>query len=43
MISLSGCVAELGVDGVERNALARAFECTKEHWISSSESKVMII
>jgi len=43
VISLSGCVAELGVDGVERNALARAFERINEHWILSSESKVMII
>jgi len=42
-LSLCGCVAELGVDGVERSALARAFQCTKERWISLSESKVMII
>ncbi len=31
MISLSGCVAELGVGGVEGSALARAFQHTKEH------------
>ncbi len=43
MLSLSSCVFELGVDDVERNALARTFQCTKENWISSSESKVMII
>ncbi len=43
MISLSGCVVELGVDGVERSALARAFQHTKERWISSNGSKVMII
>jgi hypothetical protein len=29
VISLSGCVAELGVGGVERSALAKAFQCTK--------------
>jgi hypothetical protein len=43
VISLSGCVAELGVGGVERRALARAFQRTKEYWISSSGSKVMIV
>ncbi len=43
MILLFGCVAELGVDGVKRSALARAFQCTKECWISLSGSKVMII
>ncbi len=43
MISLSDCVAELGVGGVERSALAKAFQCTKECWISLSGSKVMII
>ncbi len=43
MISLSGCVAELGVDGVERRALARTFQRTKECWILLSGSKVMII
>jgi hypothetical protein len=36
VISLSGCVAELGVSGVEWNALARAFQRTKERQISSS-------
>ncbi len=29
MISLSGCVAELGVGGLERNASARAFNTLK--------------
>jgi hypothetical protein len=43
VISLSGCVAELGVGGVKRSALARAFQRTKECWISLSRSKVMII
>jgi hypothetical protein len=43
VISLSSCVAELGVGGVERNALVKTFQRTKEHWISSSESKVMIV
>jgi hypothetical protein len=43
VISLSSCVAELGVGDVERNDLARAFQRTKEHQISSSGSKVMII
>jgi hypothetical protein len=43
VISLSGCVAELGVDGVERRALARTFQRTKECWILLSGSKVMII
>ncbi len=43
MISLFDCVAELGVGGVERSAMARAFQRTKEHQISSSGSKVMII
>jgi hypothetical protein len=42
MISLFGCVVELGVDCVERSALAKAFQSTKEHWISSNRSKVMI-
>ncbi len=41
VISLSGCVAELQVGGVERSALARAFQRTKEHWILVSRSKVM--
>ncbi len=43
MISLSGCVVELEVNGVERSASMRAFQRTKEHQISSSGSKVMII
>jgi len=43
VIFLFGCVAELGVDGVERSTLVRAFQRTKERWISFSESKVMII
>jgi len=43
VIFLSGCVAELGVGGVERSTLARAFQHTKECWISLSGSKVMII
>jgi hypothetical protein len=43
VISLSSCVAKLGVGGVERNALAKAFQRTKERWILSSGSKVMII
>ncbi len=43
MISLFGCVAEMGVSGVERSALARAFQRTKECRISSNGSKVMII
>jgi hypothetical protein len=43
VISLSGCVAALGVGGVKRRTLVRAFQCTKEHWISLSRSKVMII
>jgi hypothetical protein len=38
-----GCVAELEVGGVEWSALARAFQRTKEHWISLSRSKVMIV
>jgi hypothetical protein len=41
--SLSGSVAELGMGGVEWSALVRAFQRTKEHWISLSGSKVMII
>jgi hypothetical protein len=36
VISLSGCVTELGVSGVEKSALARAFQRPKEHRISSS-------
>jgi hypothetical protein len=36
VILLSGCVAELGVGGVKRSALARAFQHTKECWISFS-------
>ncbi len=43
MISLSACEAELGLDDVERSASMRAFQRTKEHWISLSGSKVMII
>jgi hypothetical protein len=43
VISLSGCVVELGLGGVERSTLARDFQCTKERWISLSGSKVMII
>jgi len=43
VISFFGCVAELGVGGVKRSTLARAFQCTKECWISLSGSKVMII
>ncbi len=43
MISLSGGVAKLEVGDVKRSALARAFQCTKECWISLSGSKVMII
>jgi len=43
VISLFGCVAELGVGGVKRSASARAFQCTKEHWILLNGSKVMII
>jgi hypothetical protein len=43
VISLSGCVTELGVGGVERSTSVRAFQRAKEHWISLSRSKVMII
>jgi hypothetical protein len=43
VISLSSCVVELGVGAIERSALAKAFQRTKEHWISLSGSKVMII
>jgi hypothetical protein len=43
VISLFGCVVELGVDGVESSASVRAFQCTKERWILLNESKVMII
>ncbi len=43
MISLSGCVAELGVSGVDRNALAKTFQRTKKRQISSSGSKVMTV
>jgi hypothetical protein len=43
VISLFGWVAELGVGDVERSTSARAFQCTKEHQILSSKSKVMII
>ncbi len=43
VISLSGCVAKLGVGGVERSTLAKVFQLTKERWILLSESKVMII
>ncbi len=43
MISLSGCVAELGVGGVKRNALVRVFQRTEECWILLSGSKVIII
>jgi len=43
VISLSGCVAKLGVGGVERSASVRAFQLTKERWISSSGLKVMIV
>ncbi len=43
MISLSGCVAELGVGVVKKSALARTFQRTKECWISLNGSKVMII
>jgi hypothetical protein len=42
MISPSGCVVELGVGGVKRSALAKAFQRTKECWISLNGSKVMI-
>jgi hypothetical protein len=41
VISLFGCVAESKVGGVDRNALIRAFQRTKERWIPSSGSKVM--
>jgi hypothetical protein len=41
VISLFGCVVESEVGGVKRSALVRAFQCTKERWISLSESKVM--
>jgi hypothetical protein len=43
VISLFGCVAELGVSGVKRKASVRAFQRTKECQISSSGSKVMIV
>jgi hypothetical protein len=43
VILLFGCVVELGMGGVEGSALARAFQCTNEHQISSSRSKVMIV
>jgi hypothetical protein len=43
VISLSGCVAKLGVGGVERNTSVRAFQRTKERWILLSRLKVMII
>jgi hypothetical protein len=36
VILLSDCVTELGVGGVKRRALARAFQRTKECWISLS-------
>jgi hypothetical protein len=32
VILFFGCVAKLGVDGVERSALVRAFQRTKECW-----------
>jgi hypothetical protein len=43
VIFLSGCVTELRMGGVESSTLARAFQRTKERWISLSRSKVMII
>jgi len=43
VILFSSCVAELGVGGVERSTLARAFQRTKERWILLNGSKVMII
>jgi hypothetical protein len=43
VISLSGCVAKLGMNGAERSALVRAFQRTKKRLISSSGSKVMIV
>ncbi len=41
MILLFGCVAKLGVGGVKWSTSVRAFQCTKERWISLSRSKVM--
>ncbi len=43
MISLFDCMAELIVNGVERSALARAFQCTKKRRISLSGSKVIFV
>jgi len=43
VIFLSSCVAKMGVSGVEKSASARAFQRTKERWILSNGSKVMII
>ncbi len=43
MIFLFGCVAKLGVSGVERSALMRAFQRTKKRQILLNESKVMIV
>jgi hypothetical protein len=43
VISLSSCAAKLGVGGVERSVLVRAFQFIKEHQISLSGSKVMIV
>jgi hypothetical protein len=34
VISLSNCVADLGMGGVKRKALAKVFQHTKECWIS---------
>ncbi len=42
MISLSSCVAELKMGDVKWSTLAKAFQCTKECWILSCGSKVMI-
>ncbi len=43
MISFFDCVIKLGVGGVEKSALARVFQGTKECWISLHISKFMIV
>jgi hypothetical protein len=43
VISLSSCVTELGVGGVERRALAKAFQHTKEHQIKSYDHLKLLV
>jgi hypothetical protein len=43
VISLSHCVAKLGVGGLERSASAKDFQRTKEYQISLNGSKVMFV